>query len=234
VAERAQRRAGRIPRVTREQVIDEAVALADAGGLDTLTMRSLGERLGVEAMSLYRHVRNKEDVLDGMVDLVFRDIDLGPDGADWRTAMRLRAMSAREALTRHPWAIGLLESRTRPGPENLRHHDAVLGILKRAGFTPPLATRAYNVLDSYIFGFALQERTLPVATPEALAEVGDSIIAQMPAEAYPHLREVGLQLMAAGFNYADEFEFGLDVILDGLADLVRRRPGRGGPRKRMT
>jgi Tetracyclin repressor-like, C-terminal domain len=148
--------------------------------------------------------------------------------------MRLRAMSARAALTRHPWAIGLLESRTRPGPENLRHHDAVLGILKRAGFTPLLATRAYNVLDSYIFGFALQERTLPVATPEALAEVGDSIIAQMPAEAYPHLREVGLQLMAAGFNYADEFEFGLDVILDGLADLVRRRPGRGGPRKRMT
>jgi hypothetical protein len=136
--------------------------------------------------------------------------------------MRRRAISAREVLARHPWAIGLLESASRPGPANLRHHDAVLGLLRSAGFSSLMATHAYNLLDSFIYGFALQEQTLPVATPETLASFGEAFIRQLPGDEYPHLAAVGAELMASGFNYGDEFDFGLDLILDGLARAVQR------------
>jgi AcrR family transcriptional regulator len=198
------------------------MALADEGGLEALTMQGIARRLGAEAMSLYRHVRNKEDLLDGLVDLVFGEIELAPPGTDWRTAMRLRAISAREVLARHSWAIGLLESASRPGPANLGHHDAVLGLLRGAGFSSLMATHAYNLLDSYTYGFALQERTLPVATPEALASFGETFIRQLPSDEYPNLAAVGSDLVASGFDYGDEFEFGLDLILDGLQRAVAR------------
>jgi len=200
-------------------VLQAAMDLADEGGLEALTMQNIAQRLGAEAMSLYRHVRNKTEILDGLVDLVFGEIELPPSGTDWRAAMRQRAVSARQVLSRHPWAIGLLESASRPGPANLRHHDAVLGLLREAGFSGLMATHAYNLLDSYIYGFALQERTLPVATPETLAEFGEAFIGQLPGDEYPHLKAVGTELIALGFNYADEFEFGLDLILDGLAQI---------------
>jgi AcrR family transcriptional regulator len=216
------RRPGRRARLSRDLVLQAALALADEGGLEALTMQGVARRLGAEAMSLYRHVRNKEDILDGLVDLVFGEIELAPPGTEWHAAMRRRAISAREALARHPWAIGLLESASRPGPANLRHHDAVLGLLREAGFSSLMATHAYNLLDSFIYGFALQERTLPVATPQALAEFGEAFIRQLPGAAYPHLAAVGSDLMAIGFNYGDEFEFGLDLILDALARAVQR------------
>ena len=179
-------------------------------------MVKIGEKVGAEAMSLYRHVQNKDDVLDGIVDLVFEEIELPRQSVDWKTAMRYRAISTREALSRHPWAIGLLESRTRPGPANLRHHDAVLAILIAAGFTSASATRAYNLLDSYILGFALQEKGLPFDTKEELAEVGEAFLQHMPANEYPYLTKVAVDLMGSGFAYADEFEPGLDLILDAL------------------
>src|SRR5918992_6387769 len=153
----AVRRAGRRPRVSREQVLDAALELADAGGVAAVTMASVGARLGVEAMSLYRHIGNKEEMLDGLVDRVFAEIDVPADAPDWRDALRRRAVSAHGALTRHPWAIGLMESRAQPGPATLGHHDAMVAILLRAGFTGRGATRVYNLLDSYIYGFALQE-----------------------------------------------------------------------------
>ena len=209
-------RPGRPARLSRAQVIDAAVALADEQGIDGLTMRSVAHRLGAEAMSLYRHVRNKEDLVDGMVDLVFAEIDI-PAETDWTTAMRGRAVSARRALARHPWAIGLMESRVRPGPANLQHHDAMLQVLLGAGFSSKTATRVYNLVDSYIYGFALQERNLPVGTPEELAHVGEEILRQMPVAEYPSLAQVGRDLMAAGFDYRGEFEFGLDLILDALS-----------------
>ena len=212
----AVRRAGRRARLSRDQVLRAAIDLADEGGLEALTMQAIGSRLGAEAMSLYRHVRNKDEILDGIVEIVFTEIELPDGAADWKAAMRKRAISARGTLARHPWAIGLLESQARPGPANLRHHDAVLGILLAAGFSGAMATHAYNLIDSYIYGFVLQERTLPIATPEALAEVGEVLIGQLPGDEYPHLKAVGTELMASGFNYADEFEFGLDLILDGL------------------
>jgi AcrR family transcriptional regulator len=221
----APRRVGRPARVSREQVVQAAISLANDGGLDAVTMRRLGEQVGLEAMSLYRHVRNRDDVLDAMTDVVFGEIAVPVDEPDWRMAMRVRAASMRDALRRHPWAVGLLESRSQAGPANLRHHDAVLGVLERAGFSARSAMRAYNLLDSYIYGFAIQERTMAVATPEAMAEIGGEIVARMPADALPYLSALGRELFKSGFDYADEFAFGLDVILDGLMAARTRASG---------
>ncbi len=203
--------------LSRDRVLRAAVALAEAGGLEALTMRRLGQELGVEAMSLYRHVANKDDLLDGMVDVVFGEIELPPDGADWRTAMRRRAISVRAALTRHPWATPLMQSRSTPGPATLRHHDAVIGTLRAAGFPIALVAHAFSALDSYIYGFALQQRSLPFETGEQTAELAQSIMASFPAGEYPHLVELTVEhVLQPGYDYGEEFEFGLDLILDGL------------------
>jgi AcrR family transcriptional regulator len=203
--------------LSRERVLLVAIDLADKGGVDALSMRKLGQELGVEAMSLYNHVANKDDILDGMVDLVFSEIGLPPRGADWKTAMRQRAISAREVLARHPWAIGLMESRSRPGPATLRHHDAVIGCLREAGFSIAMAAHAYSVLDSYIYGFALQQASLPFKTSEEVVEVANSILLPFPADAYPYLAEMTVQhILQSGYDHANEFEFGLDLVLDGL------------------
>ena len=204
-------------RVTRERVLRAAIDLADRGGVAALSMRKLGLELRVEAMSLYNHVANKSDILDGMIDLVFGEIGLPLREADWKTAMRQRAISAREVLARHPWAIGLMESRSTPGPATLRHHDAVIGCLREAGFSIALAAHAYSVLDSYIYGFALQQANLPFATSEEAVELAERILQQFPVDAYPHLTEMAVQhVLQPGYDHADEFEFGLDLILDGL------------------
>jgi AcrR family transcriptional regulator len=213
----------RLP-LTRERVLAAAVALADRGGIESLSMRKLAQELGVEAMSLYHHVANKDDILDGLVDVVFGEIDL-PTGEDgWRAAMRQRAISAREALRRHPWATGLMESRPTPGAANLRHHDAVLGVLRGAGFSVQLAAHAYSLLDSYIYGFALQEASLPFHTPEEAAEVAQAIMAEFPAAEYPHLTEIAVDhVLQPGYDYGNEYLFGLDLILDGLERALATR-----------
>ena len=208
--------APRIP-LNKQRVLGAAVALADRGGVRSLSMRKLAHELGVEAMSLYHHVANKDDILDGIVDVVFSEIELPSGDADWKAAMRQRAISAREALLRHPWATGLMESRSTPGPATLRHHDAVLGILRTAGFSVELAAHAFSVLDSYIYGFALQEANLPFDTPEETAEVAQAIMAEFPADEYPHLTEMTVEhVLQPGYDYGNEFLFGLDLILDGL------------------
>src|SRR5918999_613620 len=171
----------RIP-LNRQRVLRTAIAFADEKGIESLSMRKLGEELGVEAMSLYKHVANKDDMLDGMVDVVFDEIDLSSDGVHWKMAMRERALSAREALSRHLWAIGLMESRMKPGPANLRHHDSVIGCLRDAGFSIEMAIHAYSALDSYIYGFALQEKSLPFETPDQVEEVAQFILNQFPAD----------------------------------------------------
>ena len=202
--------------LSREKVLRAAVALADTAGIDSLTMRKLGQELEVEAMSLYNHVANKDDILDGMVDLVFGEIELPPDQAEWKPAMRKRAISAHEALLRHPWATSLMQSRTNPGPATLRHHDAVLGSLRRAVFTLAMAAHAVSVIDGYVYGFALQQINIPLQSPEQVAEVGENILRQLAGQ-YPHLAEMIVEhAMKPGYDYAQEFEFGLDLILDGL------------------
>lgn len=201
----------------RERVLHAAVALADAHGAGSLTMRKLGRELGVEAMSLYNHVKNKDELLDGMIDVVFGEIELPGAGTGWKSAMRRRAISAREALARHRWAIGLMESRSSPGPATLRHHDAVLGSLRSAGFSIALAAHAFSALDSYVYGFALQEASLPFDTAQQTADVVQSILTQMPADEYPHLTEMAVEhVLQPGYDYGHEFTFGLDLILDGL------------------
>lgn len=204
-------------RLTRHRVLGAAVALADAGGIDSLTMRKLGAQLGVEAMSLYNHVKNKDELLAGMVDHVFAELDL-PDGKDgWRAAMRQRAFSLRAAMGRHPWAVGLMESRRTPGVATLRHHDAVLGVLRQAGFSVPLAAHAYAALDAYIYGFALTEKALPFEGHQQTAEVVEEILAAMPAGEYPHLTELAVKhVLTPDYDYGHEYGFGLDLILDGL------------------
>jgi len=206
----------RIP-LNRERVLRAAVALADEIGTGSLSMRKLGDALGVEAMSLYNHVASKSDLLDGMVDFVFSEIDLPPAGPDWKASMRERAVSIRQALVRHPWAIGLMESRTSPGPATLRHHDAVIGSLRRGGFSIEMAAHAYSVLDSYVYGFALQEASLPFDTAEETAEVAEMIFKQLPPDEYPYLTELTIEhVLQPGYDYGNEYEFGLDLILDGL------------------
>ena len=208
--------------LSKERVLHAAVALADERGIESLTMRALGEELGVEAMSLYHHVANKDELLDGMVDVVFSEIELPTTDVDWKTAMRRRAISTREALARHRWAVGLLESRMRPGPANFRLHDAVLACLREAGFSVENAVHAYSLQDAYIYGFALQEKTLPADTPEQLAEAAESLRRQFSAEEYPHIAETIDEHVTKDYDFADEFEFGLDLILDGLEGLRDR------------
>jgi len=206
------------PALTRQRVLDAAVALADRGGVGALSMRKLAQELGVEAMSLYHHVPNKDAILDGLVDAVFAEVEVPTGEQDWRSAMRRRADSVRAALGRHPWAIGLLDSRTSPGAATLRHHDGVLGILSRAGFPVELAAHAFSALDSYIYGFALQEASLPFRDRDEMAEVADAILAPaLAAGDHPHLAELARELLARPhYSYGDEFHFGLELILDGL------------------
>jgi AcrR family transcriptional regulator len=211
--------------LNRERVLDIALRFADEHGIGPLTMRKLGEAAGVEAMSLYNHVANKDDLLDGMIDVVFSEIEMPPGAADWKTAMRQRAVSARRVLSCHRWAIGLMESRRWPGPATLRHHDAVIASLRDGGFSIGMAAHAFSALDSYIYGFALQEASLPFDTAEETAEVAQTILAQFPRDEYPHLVELTIgHVLQPGYDYGDEFEFGLDLILDGLERAAR--PGR--------
>ncbi|MGD9960984.1 TetR/AcrR family transcriptional regulator [Nocardioides sp.] len=203
--------------LSRERAVAVAVGLADGGGLASLTMRKLATELGVEAMSLYHHVANKEDILDAMVDFVFSEIELPAITAAWRPAMWDRAQSARRVLLAHPWAISLMDSRTTPGLATLRHHDAVLGCLRTSGFTVAMAAHAISLLDSYVHGFVLQEVSLPFDTSAELDDVATGILEQMPLGAFPHLVEIATEhVLKPGYSYADEFPFGLDLVLDGL------------------
>ncbi|WCO67594.1 TetR/AcrR family transcriptional regulator [Iamia majanohamensis] len=205
------------PPLTRERVLGAAVALADEEGIGAVTMRALARRLGVEAMSLYHHVAGKEQILDGMVDLVFGEVDLPRVGAPWRPAMRARAASARDVLGRHPWATPLLDSRTAPGPATLLHHDRVLGCLRADGFSLVMAAHAVALLDSYVYGFATQEAALPGADDDGLAEAAAEITGGLDPDTYPHLVEMAADhVLRPGYSFGDEFAFGLELVLEGL------------------
>lgn len=218
----SERPAERAP-LSRERVLRGAVAVADASGIAALTMRSLASEIGVKPMSLYHYVASKDEILDGIVDLVFSEIELPAADGDWQAQMRRRAHSARLALRRHPWAIGLMESRANPGPATLRHHDSTLGTLRAAGFSVAMTAHAYALLDSYIYGFALQEAALPFSA-ETVTESTEAIMRQFAGE-YPYLTEIATErILQPGYDFGDEFEVGLTVILDAL---TRSIPGDG-------
>ena len=200
-------------------VLQAAVTLADEAGLEAFSMRGLAQELGVVPMALYKHVANKEQLLDGMVDIVFGEIELPSERLDWRSAMWGRAISTREALRRHSWAIGMMESR-HPGPANLRNHNAVMGCLRRAGFSFKMAIHAYSLQDAYIYGFALQEKDLRLETPDSAGKAAQRRAQTIDApESYPYLVEIATKLPETGYDNAVEFEWGLELILDGLERL---------------
>jgi AcrR family transcriptional regulator len=207
--------------LTRERVLQAALELADARGFGAISMRNVAKSLGVEAMSLYNHVANKGDIVDGLIDIVFSEIEVAtPGSVDWRTSMRQRAISVRAALNRHRWAVGLMEGRMNPGPATVQNHEAVLGCLRESGLSFRAAVHAYSLMDAYIYGFALQEKGLPFDAPEETAQVMQRQRENVPEmDNYPYLVEATAELAKAGYDYDTEFEFGLDVILDGLERL---------------
>lgn len=206
------------------------MTIADRGGLSKLTMRSLAKELGAKPMSVYHYVASKDDLLDNLVDVVFEEIDLPDARRPWREEMRRRAQSTRTSLRQHPWAIGLLESRTSPGPATLRHHDTVLACLRHAGFSREMTAHAYALIDSYVYGFALQEASLPFNAEEPVEAVAGRIMEGTTAAAYPALVEMAqTYYLEPGYDFAGEFEFGLDLILDGLDEQLRGRTRTGRP-----
>lgn len=209
----------RIP-VTRERVLRTAIDSADEGGIDALSMRKLAQALKVEAMSLYNHVSNKDDVLDGITDIVVGEIDLPAIGADWQAAMRQRASSAHEMLLRHPWASLLIVSRVNVGPAMLRYVDATIGCLREAGFSYEMADRAWNAIDSHIYGFTLQEMHFPF-DPSEYASAAKEFIPMLPADEYPYLNALSQQVINGTHHGVHDLEFGLELILDGLERALR-------------
>ena len=202
---------------SKPQVLRTAIDLADRRGIESLSMRKLSQELGGGTMSLYNHVANKDDLLDGMIDALFAEIELPVGGLGWKAAMRQRAISARVVMNRHPWAIGLMGRRT-PGPATLGHHDAVIGCLLGAGFSTQLVAHAISAIDSYIYGFTLQERNLAFGTPDETSELAKAFLQQFPAQKYPRLAQFTVEhVLQPGYDYGDEYEFGLDLLLDGLA-----------------
>ena len=205
--------------LTKERILKATVALADRRGLDALTMRRLGTELGVEAISLYKHVSGKDEILDGIIELVIGEIEVPDPGADWREAMKRRAISAREVLSRHSWAIGLFEARGSMGPTVLRYVNAILGNLRSAGFSIGNAAHAFWLLDSYVYGHVVQETNLPVNTPEEPTASAASDLEQVAVDEFPHLVELQEHALTSEYSVDHEFEFGLDFILGALEDL---------------
>lgn len=208
------------PGLNRERVLAAAVEIADENGVGSVTMRALASKLGVEAMSLYNHVRNKDDILDGMLDTVVGEIDLPADAGDWREAMRRRAVSAHEVFRRHPWVPVLLDSRESRGPASLRYLDWVLGTLIGAGFSIDEASRAFSLLDSYIYGFAIQEVNFSADGDASPEERAAAVAAYVPEDTYPHLHRMAIHASATGYDADADFAFGLEIILDGLGRIL--------------
>ncbi len=206
--------------LTRDRVLRAALVLADERGIDALSMRELGRHLGVDAMSLYNHVDNKDDLLNGIVDLVVGEIDL-PTGEDhWSDAMRTRARSAQRVFARHPWASQLVDSRTSSGPERLRYFEWVIGTLRRAGFSVDVAVHAFSAIDSYVYGFARQQFNLSSGEPGS-PETAEAMLSEIPTDQFPQLTEVITRyIQLGGYDPDTDFEFGLDLILDSLERLL--------------
>jgi len=221
LSNRAQNRSKR-GALSNVRIIEAAVNLADEFGVDALTIRKLASELKVKPMTIYYYVANKEAIIDGMVDQVFSEIELPPSNENWKSAMRKRCSSARTVLTQHSWAISLMESRRSPGPASLKHHDEVLGCLRRAGFSVKMTAHAYALIDAFVYGFAIQETTLPATSGEEMEELVEQAFDAMPTEQYPHLVEfTNKHVLKPGYDFGKEFEFGLKFILDGLAQSLK-------------
>lgn len=209
----------RIP-LSRERILRAAIELADQGGIEALSMRKLGQELGVEAMSLYNHVANKDDLLDGIVEAVTAEIDLPPEGTDWKAAIRHTAISSHEVFLRHRWACNLMMHRPKASTVRMQWMEAVLRTLREAGFSADMTHHAYHALDSHITGFTLWQVNMPFETKAELVDMAQDFMRQIPVDEYPYVIEHAEQHLAPSSpDGATEFEFGLDLILDGLERL---------------
>ncbi|GAA5509402.1 TetR/AcrR family transcriptional regulator [Novipirellula caenicola] len=206
--------------LSKETVLRTAIQFANQHGIESLSMRKLGELLGVEAMSLYNHVSSKDAILDGIVDIVAGEIELPELDGDWKNSMRRRAVSAHNVLMRHPWATMLIVSRPNVGPAMLRYVDATIGCLVEAGFSYAMADHAWNAIDSYVYGFTLQKLNFPFQ-PDEYAEVAKAYLPQIPADEYPYLNGMSQEMISGHHDGLHELQFGLDLILDGLERLQR-------------
>jgi AcrR family transcriptional regulator len=211
--------------LTRERVLHTALAMADEAGIESLSMRLLGRRLGVEAMSLYNHVANKDDILDGIVDLVVEEIAIPSAATDWRKAMSERAVSALHAWKRHPWASALMDSRVSAGPARLRYLDTMIGILRGAGFSLELSARAFSVLDCYIYGFARQLLNKAPSDERSTRRQAAAFRDAMPDEVYPSLARLAEWSAKHGYDEDADFGFGLTLVLDGLQRILKSAKG---------
>ena len=207
----------RVP-LTRARITTAATALADDRGLTGLSMRALATELGVEAMSLYHHVRDKEELLDGMVDALFAQFYVPVVGGEWRAELRRRARSARTVLLAHPWAIALMDSRSTPGPATQRHHDAVLGCLRAAGFSWELAGHAFALLDAHLYGYVVQEAALPATAQADIVPIAEALSGAIAPGDLPYLQEFTRErVLAPDYDFAGEFDFGLEIVLAALS-----------------
>jgi AcrR family transcriptional regulator len=208
----------RIP-LSRDRILRAALALVDEGGIESLTMRKLGQVLGFEAMSLYNHVANKDDVVDGILDLVLDESEPPSPAGDWHAAIRSSAISVHESLRRHPWACPLLMSPGRIRPARLRYVDSLLGRLREAGLSAETTYTAYHVLDGHIFGFSLWEASHSFNAAQ-VSDMAAEFARMIPVDAYPYLHEHGEQHLTEGpHRQVSAFELGLDLILDGLKQI---------------
>ena len=189
--------------------------MADEGGFDSLSMRKIAGALGVEAMSLYNHVKNKDDILDGMVEIVVGEIEVPALGGDWKQTMRKRALDAHAVLMRHPWATMLLMSRMNVGPAMLRYIDATIGCLREGGFSYPMADRAWNTLDAYVYGFTLQRLNFPLE-PEEYVAAAEAFMPMLPVERYPSMAGLTQDIIDGHHDGLHELSFGLEILLEGL------------------
>ena len=225
--------------LNRERVVDAGVGIADRGGVGELTMRRLADELDVTPMSLYNHITDKDDLIAGMVDAVFSEMDLPVVGGDWRGEIRGRATSMRQTLVRHPWAIGLLDAGTNPGPALLQHQEAVIGTLRVGGFSLQVVALAIALIDAYVYGFAIQETALQFEPRDDLVEIPEPAIAEIMRGQLPYMAElVAEHVLQPGYDFGAQFEVGLDLLLDGIEALREEAaattpgpaPRRRGPR----
>jgi len=208
-------------KLSKERILLQALTLADSGGIEALSMRKLADALGVKAMSLYNHFANKDEIIDGLVELVIAEIEVPELAADeWKAAMLVRANSAHQTLLAHPWATQTIVSRMNIGPNILAYIDTTLGCLRKAGFSIDMADHIWNAMDNHIYGFTLQELNFPLQEDE-YAEAAAGFIDMIPVDKYPHMNALSRQVMAGKYNGIHDFEFGLTLILNGLDKQLR-------------
>jgi AcrR family transcriptional regulator len=222
VGRRSAEAANRAP-VNRERTLEVALAVADSEGIQAVTMRRLARDLGVEAASLYHYVNGKDQIFDGLVDVVAAEIELPKSSADWRESVSQRAHHTRSVLRRHPWSVSLMASRTSPGPATLGLLEAGIRCFREGGFSVLLAAHAVSTVDSYVHGFVLQEVNLPFRNESELAAMTAAIMETFPASEFPYLFEMTVEhVLRPGYDYGKEFDSGLSVVLNGVAALLEQ------------